>query len=309
MCWLFDKCQLRFARRSSVLRSSSVLYGSLSAFTFPVKEISLFLRDFSRSTSLNFLTRSVISLINIYFLSLCLVLLFACREREKDEDLRLFSVHRRHCAVHFSMMVDGSELINADLMQRTDHIKSLCHEAETVGIETVMTLADQGEQLKTINSHLSTIDTTLVDTHQHINRLKGMTQRFIDTVRLKLDRKLRWKGTKEISKFISRRRPVSFLSQEEEEEEEESLRLDWSAFEASWTSTSSSSFSDGWNLQRHGMCSSSIERSRSRYQRPIGRTSRNNGRDSSTHDHLHASHRRTERRDQQNHLNDLLSIE
>lgn len=128
------------------------------------------------------------------------------------------------------MMVDGREvsrrieLINADLMQRTDHIKSLCHEAETVGIETVMNLADQGEQLKTINLNLSSIDTTLVHTHDHLNRLKGMTRRVIDTVRLKFDRKLLSKGTmksipsKEISKFILRRRPVSFLSIEEDEE-------------------------------------------------------------------------------------------
>ena len=96
-------------------------------------------------------------------------------------------------------MLDGSELsrsvqlLKDDIAERTHHMKSLCHDAEAAGIETVITLADQGEQLQTINLHLSSIDTTLVDTNQHLNRLKGITQRFIDTLRVKFDRKLRWK--------------------------------------------------------------------------------------------------------------------
>lgn len=79
--------------------------------------------------------------------------------------------------------------IKDDKLERTSRIKSLCISAETIATETVNTLADQDEQLEKINLHLSSIDTTLIDTKQHINRLKGITQRIIDAFRANFYRK------------------------------------------------------------------------------------------------------------------------
>jgi hypothetical protein len=75
------------------------------------------------------------------------------------------------------------EGIQEDILKRTYHIQSLCHDAETTGIQTVVALADQGEQLRNIKSSLSSVDVSLIDTKQNINRLKGITQRLMDSIR------------------------------------------------------------------------------------------------------------------------------
>jgi chromosomal replication initiation ATPase DnaA len=82
-----------------------------------------------------------------------------------------------------------------DILERTQQMKSLCHDAETTAIQTVVTLADQSEQLDNMKSSLRTMDITLIDTKQNINRLKGLTQRVIDTFRTKLHRKFPFKVT------------------------------------------------------------------------------------------------------------------
>ena len=77
-----------------------------------------------------------------------------------------------------------------DMLQRTYQIRSSCLAMESTGIETVMALADQGEQLKDIDIHLKSMDVTLNDSKQNIKRLKGMTQRVMDSFRTKLHRKI-----------------------------------------------------------------------------------------------------------------------
>ncbi len=80
--------------------------------------------------------------------------------------------------------------IQDDILERTNQIISLCRNADTSANQTVITLADQGEQLVNIETRLTTIDVTLIDTKQNINRLKGITQRVIDTFRTKFHGKI-----------------------------------------------------------------------------------------------------------------------
>jgi len=75
------------------------------------------------------------------------------------------------------------EDIKEDILKRTYNIQSLCHNAEATGIETVVALADQGEQIRNIKSSLLSVDVSLIDTKQNINRLKGITQRLIGSIR------------------------------------------------------------------------------------------------------------------------------
>ncbi|CAF0801616.1 unnamed protein product [Adineta steineri] len=75
--------------------------------------------------------------------------------------------------------------LNEDILKRTYRMRSLCNNAEMSGIKANVVLAEQGEQIKNIHSSLITIDTTLIDTKQNINRLKGRTQRVMNTVRTK----------------------------------------------------------------------------------------------------------------------------
>ena len=77
-----------------------------------------------------------------------------------------------------------------DTRRREYEIQSRCNEARTVGMETLRSLSHQGEQLKHIQTSLTTVDATLIDTKQNINRLKGVTQRMIDSVRTKFHRKI-----------------------------------------------------------------------------------------------------------------------
>jgi hypothetical protein len=78
--------------------------------------------------------------------------------------------------------------IKVDILKRTRNITSLCVNAESSGINTLGTLADQGEQLSKINQQLSSIDVTLDDTRENISRMKGLTARLFNTVRTHFDR-------------------------------------------------------------------------------------------------------------------------
>ncbi|CAF1586351.1 unnamed protein product [Adineta ricciae] len=77
-----------------------------------------------------------------------------------------------------------------DTRRREYEIQSHCNEARTIGMETLYSLSHQGEQLKNIKTGLTTVDATLIDTKQNINRLKGVTQRVVDSVRMKFHRKV-----------------------------------------------------------------------------------------------------------------------
>jgi hypothetical protein len=76
-----------------------------------------------------------------------------------------------------------------DMLERTNQMRSSCLAMESTGIQTLVALADQGEQLNDLDSRLTSIDTTLNDTKQNINRLKGLTQRVVDSFRTKFHRK------------------------------------------------------------------------------------------------------------------------
>ena len=78
--------------------------------------------------------------------------------------------------------------IEEDIADRTSRMKSLCLDAEAVAIQTVITLADQDEQLEGIHSHLSSIDSTLLDSRHNIDRLKGLPHRFVGALRSKFHR-------------------------------------------------------------------------------------------------------------------------
>ena len=77
-----------------------------------------------------------------------------------------------------------------DTRRRECEIQSRCNDARTIGMETLYSLNHQGEQLKNIKTSLTTVDATLTDTKQNINRLKGVTQRVVDSVRTKFHRKV-----------------------------------------------------------------------------------------------------------------------
>ena len=77
-----------------------------------------------------------------------------------------------------------------DTRRRECEIQSRCNDARTIGMETLYSLNHQGEQLKNIKIGLTTVDATLTDTKQNINRLKGVTQRVVDSVRTKFHRKV-----------------------------------------------------------------------------------------------------------------------
>lgn len=83
--------------------------------------------------------------------------------------------------------------IQDDIQERTSYMKSLCVDAESVGIQTVILLADQGERLVNINDCLTSIDRTLVNTNHDLNGFKSVTQRLIECFRLKFNRKYRKK--------------------------------------------------------------------------------------------------------------------
>ncbi|CAF0855418.1 unnamed protein product [Rotaria sordida] len=85
--------------------------------------------------------------------------------------------------------------IKKNLIERTNQIKCLCIDAETIAIETILRLDDQDQQLEYINSHISSIDKTLIHTKQHINRLKTITETIIHRFNIKFHRKI-------YSKFI-----------------------------------------------------------------------------------------------------------
>jgi len=80
--------------------------------------------------------------------------------------------------------------IKDDIRERTKQMISTLRDSDTSANQTVITLADQTEQLNNIKEGLISIDTTLVDTKQNINRLKSTTQRVIDTLRTKFHRKI-----------------------------------------------------------------------------------------------------------------------
>jgi len=75
-----------------------------------------------------------------------------------------------------------------DILQRIYEIKRLYLESESVGIQTLITLADQGEQLIEVGSHLPSIDSTLISTKQNLNRMKRFRQRLLDFVRSSFNR-------------------------------------------------------------------------------------------------------------------------
>jgi hypothetical protein len=75
-----------------------------------------------------------------------------------------------------------------DILQRIYEIKRLYLESESVGIQTLITLADQGERLTEVGSHLSSIDSTLISTKQNLNQMKRFRQRLLDFVRSSFNR-------------------------------------------------------------------------------------------------------------------------
>ena len=77
-----------------------------------------------------------------------------------------------------------------DILERANHMVSLCQNADAMANETIVTLADQREQLIDIQTHLISMDTTLNDTQKDINRLRGLTQRVIKTFRTKFHKKI-----------------------------------------------------------------------------------------------------------------------
>lgn len=79
--------------------------------------------------------------------------------------------------------------IKDDILERTHQMRSLCLNAKSTAIQTVSTLADQNEQLENVSQRLSTIDASLKETRQNINRLKSVSQRMIDSVRTKFQRR------------------------------------------------------------------------------------------------------------------------
>lgn len=84
-----------------------------------------------------------------------------------------------------SNSVQTIELIEEDILYRTNQMKSLCLEAEQAGIATVIHLADQGEQLQQIEQHLTSIDQNLAENKHRINRLKSFLERIRDFLRPK----------------------------------------------------------------------------------------------------------------------------
>jgi hypothetical protein len=80
--------------------------------------------------------------------------------------------------------------IKDDMLERTNQMISLCRNADTTANQTLITLADQREQLENIQTNLTSMDETLIETKQNINHLKGITQRVLDTFRTKFHRKI-----------------------------------------------------------------------------------------------------------------------
>ena len=67
------------------------------------------------------------------------------------------------------------------LLERANQIILLCRNADQSADQTVITLADQREQLVDIETHLTSMDVKLADTKHDINRLKGLLERVIDS--------------------------------------------------------------------------------------------------------------------------------
>jgi hypothetical protein len=82
--------------------------------------------------------------------------------------------------------------IKDDILKRTKRITSYCRNADVLANQVVMTLADQGERLANIQTHLVSIDTTLTGTKKSVNRLKGITQRVVDRFRKRFHKKIRF---------------------------------------------------------------------------------------------------------------------
>jgi hypothetical protein len=93
--------------------------------------------------------------------------------------------------------------IKDDILARTNQMVLLCRNADTIANETVITLADQTEQLENIETYLGSIDATLSDTKHNINRLKGITQRVIDTFHRKIISKMMIHSTKKQNSISS----------------------------------------------------------------------------------------------------------
>lgn len=83
--------------------------------------------------------------------------------------------------------------LQEDIDRRTIGIQSMCYDAEVAGVQTVVSLAHQEAQLQTIKMSLVSVDTTLLDTKNHITRLKGITRQVMESIRAKVH-----------SKFLSR---------------------------------------------------------------------------------------------------------
>ena len=77
-----------------------------------------------------------------------------------------------------------------DIRTRINNMKSLCFDAEKLGIQTLVVLADQGEQLEDITSHLKLMDETLNTTGKLIKIRKGFRQRFVDLFCIKIPQKI-----------------------------------------------------------------------------------------------------------------------
>lgn len=85
--------------------------------------------------------------------------------------------------------------IQNDILDRLNNMVSSCRNADAKANETLIDLADQGDQLKTIETTLNKIDTTLNDTKGNLNHMKGIRQQILDRFRAGLQRK-------KISKFV-----------------------------------------------------------------------------------------------------------
>lgn len=73
----------------------------------------------------------------------------------------------------------------SDLLDRANQMILLCRNADQSADQTVITLADQREQLGNIENHLTSMDVKLVETKHDIKRLKGLSERVIDSFRSK----------------------------------------------------------------------------------------------------------------------------
>lgn len=75
------------------------------------------------------------------------------------------------------------------LLERANQMIWLCRNADQSADQTVITLADQREQLVGIEIHLTSMDVKLADTKHDIDRSKGLLERVMDSFRSRFHRR------------------------------------------------------------------------------------------------------------------------